>query len=583
MAAKILCKFVAAVEDGRRRGWAWLAGCWALLAVLGAGCAHPVAQGPSRNASTNGQVPASVQFRNVVHEAGITFQWPALPHPATIRDIFGYGCAFADFDGDGRQDILLVAEPHPVLYRNLGGDTFQDITHTAGLDRVLGAWTGCAVGDVDGDGFLDLLLTGFRRLALLHNVGGQRFADCTVAARLDPHNHNKWGAGAGFMPLHNANRLDLVLLNYVRYGPQDPKLCEILPGIRTACPPSAYHGERGELWQNIGAGRFKEVPPDRCMAHTSGKCLVVAFADLDGTGRMGFYIGNDGEPADLMLNRGPSGFQNVAKERGIAYAASGKAMAAMSADWADYNRDGRLDLLVTNFSDEPYAIFQGGDHGLFTDVAADTGVAEPTRKPLGFGAKWLDVDNDGWPDFAVANGHVYDAAEKMDPLQTFRQPMMLFYNQEGRHFVDLVPLLGGELAKPRLGRGMASGDFDNDGRMDLLVVDLEGHPLLLHNETPAHNHWITLDLRAAQAGNRFAYGAQVRATAGGTIFVGQVSPASAYLSSSDPRIHFGLGTHVRLDRVAIRWPDGSRQELLNVPADAVWRVRQGKAPSRATP
>lgn len=528
-------------------------------------------------------VPSSVRLRNVAAEAGISFRWPPLPHPATIRDIFGYGCAFADFDGDNRQDILLVAEPHPILYRNLGGGRFQDVTRAAGLDRLHGAWTGCAVGDVDGDGFLDILLTGFRCLALLHNEGGRHFSDCTAAAGLDPHNHGKWGASAGFMPLHDPNRLDLVILDYVRYGPGDPKLCEILPGVRTACPPSAYHGERGELWENTGGGRFRLVPPSACMASTSGKCLVLSFAQVDGSPRMSFYIGNDGEPADLMLNQGGMRFRNVAKERGIAYAASGKAMAAMSADWADYNRDGRLDLLVTNFSDEPYAIFRGEASGLFTDVAADTGIAEPTRKPLGFGAKWLDLDNDGWPDFAVANGHVYDAAEKMDPLQTFRQPMMLFYNRSGKDFVDLVPLLGGDLAQPRLGRGLATGDFDNDGRMDLLVVDLEGHPLLFHNETPQRRHWITLDLRAGSSPNRFAYGAQVRLTAGGSAFLGQVSPASAYLSSSDPRIHFGLGNIGRVEQAAVHWPDGRTQILENLPADSVWRVEEGRPPRCMAP
>ncbi|MGC8669151.1 MAG: CRTAC1 family protein [Chthonomonadales bacterium] len=554
-----------------------------MLCLLLMGCGHSVDRAASPHAPANPGVPASIGFHDVSREAGVLFQWPPLPHPATIRDIFGYGCAFADFDGDGRQDILLVAEPHPLLYQNLGRGSFLDVTHAVGLDRLSGAWTGCAVGDVDGDGFPDLLLTGFHRLALLHNAGGTRFADCTVAAGLDPHNHGHWGASAGFIPLHDADHLDLVLTNYVRYGPQDPKLCEILPGIRTACPPSAYHGERGELWQNVGGERFREVSPSRCMALTSGKELVVAFADVDGTGRMSFYIGNDGEPADLMLNLGGLRFRNAAKERGIAYAASGKAMAAMSADWADFNRDGRPDLLVTNFSDEPYAIFQGGSHGLFTDVAADTGIAEPTRKPLGFGAKWLDVDNDGWPDFAVANGHVYDAAEKMDPLQTFRQPMMLFYNRGGRDFVDLAPLLGGDLAQPRLGRGMAAGDFDDDGRMDLLVVNLEGRALLLHNDTPPHNHWITLDLRSRQAGNRFAYGAQVQATAGGQLFIGQVSPASAYLSSSDRRIHFGLGSRTRVDRLVIRWPDGKLQEARDLAADAIWRVEEGRSPRRVAP
>jgi hypothetical protein len=490
-------------------------------------------------------------------------------------EAFGCGCAFLDYDNDGWQDILLVGKGNCSLFRNQGNGHFEDVTAAVGLADIKGDWNGVAVGDYDGDGYLDLVLTGYHQLSLLKNLKGKRFADVTRQGGLDPRNHGHWGASAAFMDLTGKGTLDLIILNYVIFGPKEPQYCELRPGVRSGCPPDYYRPEFGELWQNLGNSKFKDVSASSGFKSTHGKALVIAFVDLDGDGKPDFYIGNDGTPSDLMWNRGGLRFKNISEESGTALAVEPHhAMAVMGADWGDYDRDGKLDLIVTGFSDESYAVYHNLGNKLFEQTSGTLGIAQPTFKPLGFGAKWIDIDNDGWPDVFFVNGHVYDRVEEIDPLSTYRQPPMLFHNEHGKSFVDLVPKLGGDIAKPLVGRGSATGDFDNDGRIDMLVVDYEGKPLLLHNLTETKNHWITLDLRS-NGPNRFAYGAEISAHAGKEVWSGLVSPASSYLSSSDPRIHFGMGSISKLDSITIRWMSGRTETLRDVKADRIIRVVEG--------
>ena len=541
-----------------------------------------------------------IGFVNVAEAVGLDYKWPVQPRPMRNKEAFGAGCAFLDYDDDGWQDVLLVGSRQVALYRNVpaaaagsgksdaGARRFVNVTRQTGLNTLDGNdCIGCAVGDYDGDGRLDLLLTGYHRLALLHNDGGRRFVDVTAKAGLDARDHDQWGSSAGFMDIDGDSRLDLVLLHYVVFGPNEKQYCEIVPGVRSGCPPSEYQPEFGEVWQNQGDGTFQNVSTQAGMENTSGKALVLAFADVDGDNRLDLYIGNDTTPAELLLNRSKAGrlrFENVGTESGVAYGPGGESIAAMGADWADYDGDGRLDLAVTAFSGAPYSLFRGLEAGtaIFEDAAGAASLSGPTTKPLGFGAKWLDMDNDGWSDLSFANGHVYDNAGDVEPGSAFRQPLMLFRNEPGpgrkqRIFRDLVPLLGGSLTRPLLGRGSATGDFDNDGRTDLLVVDYEGAPVLLHNVSRTSNHWLTLDLRGTTGGfNRFAYGAHVTARAGARTWIAHVAPASSYLSSSDPRIHLGLGTASHLDSLVIRWPSGQRQTLQNVPADRLLVITEGQ-------
>lgn len=514
-----------------------------------------------------------VNYRDVATEAGISFRWSETPHrPLRTLDAFGCGCAIFDFDADGLQDILLIDEPRCALFRNVDGKRFEDVTERTGLAGMQGAWKACAVGDVDGDGRLDLVLSGYRRLALLRNQGG-RFADATAAAGLDPANHKQWGSGAGFMDLDRDGDLDLVVLNYVVWGPGVMEYCNY-GGIKMGCPPKVYDPEKGRLYRNDGNGRFTDVSKAASLDTTTGVGLVVGFSDADEDGLVDFYLGNDAVEADFMKNLGGLKFRNVALENGTIYSKSGKPMAAMGVDWADFDRDGRLDFAVTDFSNASFALFKNAGEGMFQDIAGPIGMAAPTFAPLGFGVKFVDADNDGWSDIFFVNGHVYDRVQETDPKLTFRQPSMLFRNEGGKRVTDLVPLLGGDLAKPILGRGSASGDWDNDGRMDLLAVDYEGSPLLLHNESTTNHHWLKLILKG-KGPNTFAYGARVTVETQGEQWNAEMSPASSYLSSSDPRLHFGLGILDRVDRVRVQWPSGKRETFEGIKVDAITTLTEG--------
>jgi len=490
----------------------------------------------------------------------------------TALDAFGCGCAAFDGDNDGWQDVLLIADPHPKLFRNVGSGHFDDVTSASGLTAETGDWGGCALGDFNADGLLDILLTGYRRLALYKNVGGLRFQPVTAEAGLDPSNSGIWGSSAGFMDLDGDAWLDLVILNYVVFDEHSQQYCEYAPGRRSGCNPKIYPPEHGRIWRNTGQGGFEAVPQEQGMRDTRGVALVLAFTDLDQDGRMDFYVGNDGVPADLMHNLGNMRFENIASLAGVAVSDDSSAVSAMGADWGDFDRDGELDLVVSNWHGEGFVLFRGLGGKLFADCAPKTRLARATRNRMGFGAKWVDFENDGWPDLFFVNGHVYDnSAEIHGPGVPFRQPSSFLVNQLGKRFIDVTATLDEEVQRSMVGRGSAAADFDNDGRIDLLAVDFEGAAMLLENRSETKNHWLTLDLRGLPP-NRFAYGAHVVGKAGERVWLADVSPASSYLSSSDPRIHWGLGELNQLDSLSIRWPSGAEQTLTRIDADQILKI-----------
>ena len=518
-----------------------------------------------------------IAFADVAQERGLRHQWPVQPRPVTALQAFGVGCASFDADGDGWQDLLLICAPCPKLFHNIEGGRFEEVSQSSGLAAVEGDWRGCAAADFNGDGRLDLLLTGYHRLALYKNLGELRFELDTEAAGLDPLNHGQWGSSAGFIDLDGDQWLDLVVLNYVVFGPDSKQYCEH-HGVRSGCNPrTTYPPERGRIWRNLGSGRFEPVPSSQAMDSTHGMGLVLAFADLDDNGRIDFYIGNDGLPAELLINLGDMRFENFAELAGVDRVENG-VVAAMGADWDDFDRDGSLDLAVTNWQGQGSVLFRGLGAKLFADESYRAGVNRSTKHRMGFGAKWVDFENDSWPDLFFVNGHVYDnSAEIEGPSATFRQPIGLLANDRGKKFVDVVAALGDDVQRAMVGRGSATLDFDNDGRMDLLAVDLEGPVMLLQNRSESTNHWLKLDIRGAPP-NVFAYGARVTGKAGERIWMSEVSPASSYLSSSDPRVHWGLGDLTGLDSLTIRWRSGAEQTLTHVAADQILRIAE-PAPS----
>lgn len=567
-------------------GVAWIMG---FVGGCGGGSAEPVRAQPSvanKVASPQHNSDAESKpntggtlFEDVAQELGLNYAWPSQPRPMRTIDAFGCGCAAFDFDLDGWQDILLVADPHPVLYRNSDGVKFVDVTDSTGLKRTGDDdWTGCAIGDYDGDGWFDVLLTGLHRLALYRNLEGRRFEETTVQAGLAPDNHKHWGASAGFMDLDGNGWLDLVVLNYVVFGPESKQYCELRPGVKSGCPPSEYTPDKGEIWKNTGDGRFELVPAEQGMGMSKGAGLVLAFADLDSDGLVDFYVGNDGINADLFHNQGGMKFENYGVSSGVAFGRELSAMAAMGSDWGDFDRDGRLDLAVSNFERFSFALFRNLGGLSFNDVAAPTGIERATIYRLGFGTNWMDFDNDGWLDLAFVNGHVYDNAAEIDARSSYRQPVLLMRNELGKRFTDIVPVLAPKVGRPLVGRGSATLDFDNDGRMDLLAVDFEGPVYLLKNRSQTDHHWLKLDLRA-KAPNQFAFGAHVVGRAGEQIWISEVSPASSYLSSKDPRIHWGLGKYDKLESLTIRWPSGREQALRDVAADQILTVVEPDEPS----
>lgn len=533
-------------------------------------------QKTERTEDKSGNTDSSlVRFRDEAATRGISYEWPRQPRPMTALESFGSGCGFLDFDSDGWPDVVLVGNQQLALFQNFNGGHFHEVTRSANVVSVLERWTACAVGDHDSDGHIDLLATGFHCLALFRNQGDGTFQNQTTDAGLDPQNANHWGSSAGFIDLDNDEFLDLVLLNYVEFGPQVKQYCELSPGIFSGCPPKEYIPEQGEIWRNSGDHVWSQVARET-MADTNGVGLVLACADLDGDRLQDVYIGNDGRLAELLHNQGGFKFENSGVASGVAIKGKGSvaAMAAMGADWGDFNRDGLLDLTVTDFQMASAAVFQNLGQLNFRDVGQTLGIHQATRNRLGFGAKWIDLDNDGWLDICYVNGHVYDNAAEVENAD-FRQPVQLLHSNQGKRFVDIVPQLAADVSRPLVGRGSATGDFDLDGRIDLLIVDFEGPVMLLRNQTISQNHWLSLELLSS-SGNRFAYGAVVEANAKGQRWIGQVSPASSYLSSSAATVHFGLGPISQIDSLTIRWPSGRDETFHNIAADQRYRILEGK-------
>ena len=548
----------------------WLAFLPAIIGtgLLVAGCGFSRPQAPAAPAAPS-VANGPIQLRDVAEQSGLNFQWGHNGRtPLTALESFGCGCAFFDYDRDGWQDIFLVGEPRCGLFRNLGNGRFADVSESVGLGRMTALWKGVAAGDINGDGWPDLVITGFHRTVVLTNDRGKRFTDATRTSGI---RNTGWGGSAGMADLDADGDLDLYIANYVVFGPREKQYCELAPGVRSGCPPQTYRAERGALFRNDGNGRFTDISETSGIRRSNGKSLVVGFCDYDEDGRTDIYVGNDGTPADLFRNEGSLRFRNAGLESGVALSRGGTALAAMGIDWGDVDRDGRLDAAVSAFSNESFALFRNLG-GIFSDEAIQAGIAEPTFLPLGFGTRFVDLDNDGWLDLVFACGHVYDAASQIDPRTTFRQPTMVFHNRGGWRFEDVTATTGDACTRPIVGRGLASADYDKDGRVDLLVVDYEGRPLLLHNESDTTNRWLQI-AATGPAGNPLGYGCQITVDADGKPRRFQMTPVNSYLSSSEPLVHVGLGSGERVRSVRAVWPDGRKTTLREPPVNQRITVR----------
>lgn len=548
---------------------------YGLLCGLNSGCRSGEASGPEAP-SLPPPATSPARFTDVAASSGIHYQWRIEgKRPLNILQTIGNGCAFLDYDNDGNLDVLLIG-PKLALYKGDGKGHFTDVTQPMGLTPLSGAFLGCAVGDYDNDGYDDVYISGYRTAKLLHNDRSKRFSDVTQQAGLKP---QPWGTACTWAETTpGSGRLDLFVANYAHFGPapQFPQLCESR-GILTSCGPRYYKALRGVFYKNQGNGRFVEASQTLNLASTNGRGLGAAFAPIDPSGHPSLAIANDELPGDLLSPTEKDGqihYINNAGPVGVAGDRDGNNHGGMGADWGDYDNDGQFDLFVTTFQGEVKSLYRNEGGGLFSDATYQTGVAAIGLPMVAFGCKFFDFDNDGAMDLIIANGHVQDNIAAIDSSTTYRQKPFLLHNRGGTAFADVTAFTGPDLQRPLVGRGLAVGDYDNDGKVDLLIVDSEGAPLLLHNETTSTGHWLGVKLIGTHS-NRQGIGAVLTAAVGGRTLTQLCHTDGSYLSASDSRVHFGLGTATAIETLTIRWPGGRTDVLKNVAADRYITVREG--------
>jgi len=501
-----------------------------------------------------------------------------------LLETMGGGVALFDYDNDGRLDVFLVngaplQDPTPKgsipqkggpnyanrLYHQKADSTFEDVTEKAGLEGV-GYGMGVAVGDYDNDGFEDLYVTAYGGNKLYHNNGDGTFTDVTEKAGVAG---SGWSTSAAWVDLDNDGLLDLVVLRYLQWDFDDIWCGEHKEGYRAYCHPDVFQPVSPLVYHNDGNGHFTEVSKKTGLSKP-GKGLGIALADYDRDGHIDLFVANDSMVEFLYHNKGDGTFEETGLLSEVAVDGDGRTFAGMGVDFADYNNDGWPDLIITDLANQRYALYQNNRDSTFTYDSFTSGIARITMAHSGWGVRFLDYDNDGWKDLLVAQGHDLDTVELSYPNLHYREPMLLLRNT-GKEFVDVSAASGAIFSQPWLGRGMAIGDIDNDGRVDAVVSTNDGPAHILHNETATQNHWLKLKL-VGHKSNRDAIGAEVKLVNAKGQQCATVSTAGSYLSASDKRVHFGLGSESSAQSIEIRWPSGITQTLRNIRADQILTV-----------
>lgn len=506
---------------------------------------------------------------DMVHDNGARGQY-------FLMEIMGSGAAFLDVDGDGDLDVF-VAGGGPFddagggqpcrLYRN-DGIGFQDVTEATGAGMA-GPAFGVACADYDNDGDVDIYVTRYGRNALLRNDQSEQGFTFTEVAASAGVADDGLGASAAFFDYDRDGNLDLYVTNYVVASPTSTSPCRSVLGFPDYCPPTVYPPAADKLYRNLGDGRFEDVSELAGIASKAGYGLGVVASDFDDDGWIDLYVANDQSPAFLWRNTGTGTFENVAVLTGSAYDGQGVAIAGMGIAAEDFNADGSIDLLVTNIRNQSHLILKN-DHGFFTDVSLAMGIVPPSTAMTGFGVAVFDQDHDGSFDAFFANGKVGLDTTNEESNNPYAQPDQFLRLIDGR-FRDHSAAIGIDLTD--VGRGVATGDFDNDGDLDLLLTNNGGPVRLLRNLNDSANNWLIVDARTGPRG-RAAIGARVAVTVQGTTTIRDIRAHHSYLSSSDPRGHFGLGTARQVDTLVIDWPDGRRSVRTNVPVNQVLRITQ---------
>jgi hypothetical protein len=554
-----------------------------VASVLAAG-AMPLGPGPDDAASALG-----FSFTNTARQAGLDS--PIVYGGATsnkyLLETTGTGVAAIDYDNDGWLDLFFVngstlegfpagRAPTNHLYRNKGDGTFEDVTVKAGL-AASGWGQGACVGDYDNDGYDDLFVSYFGQNRLYHNRGDGTFEDVTRSAGLAS-TRTRWGTGCAFLDYDRDGRLDLFVANYIDLDlatapTPESGLCRY-KGIQVACGPPGLTGGKNALYHNRGDGTFADVSDASGITRAKGTYgLGVSTLDFDNDGWVDLYVANDSNPSALYRNNHDGTFTDIGVTSGCAYSQDGKPQAGMGVAIGDYDRNGTMDLFKTNFAGDTSTLYSNSGTGFCEDRTFAAGIGINTRW-LGWGTGWIDLDNAGWLDLFLINGHVYPEVVQLKTEAGYKQRKVVYRNLGNGRFADISERLGPPVTVPKAGRGAAFADFDNDGRTDIAIANVNDLPDLFHLNGASGHHWITLKLTGTRS-NRDAIGARVRCVSGGVAQWQEVRGGGSYLSQNDFRVHFGLGATARVERVDVRWPNGLEETWENLPVDSFQTLKEG--------
>ncbi len=531
-----------------------------------------------------GSVAALAQqggFTNVTQSSGIHFVHNSgAAGKRYLPETLGAGVAFIDYDNDGWQDMLFAnGEDWPgvakrpstlKLYHNNHNGTFTDVTQKSGL-AISMYGMGIAVGDFDNDGYDDVFISAVGQSRLFHNNGNGTFTDVTQKAGLG--GVQEFSTSAAWIDYDRDGKLDLIVANYVQWSPKQDIYCSIDGKRKSYCTPESYKGASIRVWHNLGGGKFEDATAKLGLLDATSKTLGIAILDYNNDGWPDFVLSNDTQPNKLYVNEKGQHFAEAAVTAGIAYSEEGLARAGMGIDAADYDHSGNPSILISNFSNQMLSLFHNEGHGLFVDAAPTSEIGRDSLLTLGFGCFFFDYDLDGWLDIFVANGHIEDQIENIQKRVRYAEPPHLFRNAGSGKFTEVTWEMGSDFARPRVARGAAYADIDNDGDLDLVFTTNGGPAQLFRNDSKS-GHSLRVKLQGTKS-NRDGIGAIVRVQSGGNNQWLMMRSGSSYLSQSELVLTFGLGNATKAERVEIEWPSGQRESLSNIAADEVVTVQEG--------